>query len=102
MAASGRAPRVALEPTFAGRTPGRKHWASVYSAVLAGAGIARGGVYGGSDRFAAQPLTHRVGPWDIAATIYWALGIDPSTEYRDFEDRPRTISIGQPITGLFA
>ena len=24
----GRAPRIALEPTFAGRTPGRKHWPS--------------------------------------------------------------------------
>jgi hypothetical protein len=97
----GRAPRVALEPTFAGRTPGRKHWAGVYSAVLAGAGVARGGVYGSSDRFAAQPLNHRVGPWDIAATIFWALGIDPSTEYHDLEGRPRLVSIGQPIVGLF-
>ena len=98
----GRAPRIALEPTFAGRTPGRKHWASVYSAVLAGAGVARGGVYGRSDRFAAHPASDRVGPWDVAATMYWALGIDPTTEYHDLEGRPRVISIGQPITGLFA
>ena len=97
----GRAPRVALEPTFAGRTPGRKHWASVYSAVLAGAGVTRGAVFGSSDRFAAQPLTGRVGPWDLAATIFWALGIDPSAEYHDLEGRPRIISMGQPITGLF-
>ena len=39
----GRAPLVALEPRFAGTTPGRKHWAAVYSIVLAGAGVARGG-----------------------------------------------------------
>jgi hypothetical protein len=98
----GRAPRVALEPTFAGRTPGRKHWASGYSAVMAGAGIARGAVFGSSDRFAAQPVADRVGPWDVAATIFWALGIDPATEYHDLEDRPRRVSIGEPITGLFA
>ena len=97
----GRAPRVALEPSFAGRTPGRKHWASVYSAVLAGAGVARGAVYGSSDRFAAQPVSSRVAPWDIAATMFWALGIDPATEYHDLEGRPRVVSIGQPITGLF-
>ena len=46
----GRAPLVALEPKFAGATPGRKHWAGVYSVVLAGAGVAGGGVYGASDR----------------------------------------------------
>jgi hypothetical protein len=98
----GRAPLVALEPKFAGRTPGRKHWASCYSAVLAGAGVARGAVYGSSDRFAAHPISNRVGPWDVAATMFWALGIDPATEYHDLEDRPRMVSIGQPITGLFA
>ena len=97
----GRAPRIALEPTFSGRTPGRKHWASVYSAVLAGAGVARGGVYGSSDRFAANPVDHRVGPWDIAATMYWALGIDPAIEYHDLEGRPRVVSTGQPVLGLF-
>ncbi|MEX2121414.1 MAG: DUF1501 domain-containing protein [Pirellulales bacterium] len=97
----GRAPRVALEPTFAGRTPGRKHWASVYSAVLAGAGVARGALYGSSDRFAAQPRSERVGPWDIAATIFSALGIDPATEYLDPQGRPLAVSLGQPIAGLY-
>lgn len=31
----GRAPLVALERNFAGSSPGRKHWANVYSIVLA-------------------------------------------------------------------
>jgi hypothetical protein len=97
----GRAPLVALEPKFAGSTPGRKHWASVYSAVLAGAGVARGAVFGSSDRFAAQPVAGRVHPWDVAATMFWALGIDPATEYHDLEGRPRMVSSGQPIHGLF-
>lgn len=97
----GRAPRVALEPNFAGRTPGRKHWAGVYSAVVAGAGVARGGVFGESDRFAAQPRVDRIGPWDIAATMFWALGIDPATEYDDAQGRPRIISAGRPVWGLY-
>ena len=37
----GRAPLVALERNFAGASPGRKHWAAVYSIVLAGAGVPR-------------------------------------------------------------
>jgi hypothetical protein len=97
----GRAPLVALEPKFAGSTPGRKHWASVYSGVFAGAGVIRGGVVGASDRLAASPVTERFGPWDVAATIFSALGIDPSTHYRDPLDRPFAISEGRPITGLY-
>ena len=62
---------------FAGSSPGRKHWANVYSIVLAGAGVARGAVFGASDRIAAYPQSDRVGPWDVAATMFSALGVDP-------------------------
>ena len=58
----GRAPRVALEATFAGRTPGRKHWAAVYSGVFAGAAVARGAVLGASDKQAGQPASQLFGP----------------------------------------
>ena len=74
----GRAPRVAVEKTFAGDAPGRKHWAAVYSIVLAGAGVARGGVFGASDRIGGYPASHPVGPWDVAATMFAALGVDPA------------------------
>ncbi|MGE0756056.1 MAG: DUF1501 domain-containing protein [Pirellulaceae bacterium] len=97
----GRAPRVALEPKFAGASPGRKHWASVYSAVLAGAGVNRGYVLGASDRLGAEPKTERYGPWDLAATIFHALGIDPEAHYRDAVDRPFPIATGRPIEGLY-
>ena len=98
----GRAPRVALEPNFAGATPGRKHWANAYSAVMAGAGITPGAVYGETDRFAAQPRAGRVGPWDVAATMFSALGIDPASEYLDEQGRPYAVSLGRAITGLYA
>jgi hypothetical protein len=97
----GRAPRVALEAKFAGQTPGRKHWASAYSIVVAGAGVTRGATLGGTDRLAAYPVADRVGPWDIAATMFAALGVDPATEYVDPLGRPFPLSIGTPIAGLY-
>ena len=97
----GRAPQVAVEKRFAGNSPGRKHWASVYSIVMAGAGITPGAVYGSSDRIAAQPQSNRVGPCDVAATMFSALGIDPAGHYQDAFGRPFPISNGQPISGLY-
>jgi hypothetical protein len=97
----GRAPQVAVEPKFAGSSPGRKHWASVYSLVLAGAGIGRGAVYGSSDRLGAYPKSNAVTPGDIAATMYAALGIDPAGHYLDSTSRPYPIATGWPITGLY-
>ena len=97
----GRAPRIALEKSFAGKTPGRKHWASVYSIVMTGAGIQPGRVYGSSDRLAAYPLTQPIGPWDVAATMFSALGVDSKTVYRDPLGRPFEISTGQPISALY-
>jgi hypothetical protein len=97
----GRAPRVAAEAKFAGSLPGRKHWANVYSAVFAGAGVARGAVVGGSDRLAAYPTADRVGPWDVAATMLAAIGIDPTAELTDALGRPFSLTVGRPIAGLY-
>ncbi|MGE3314461.1 MAG: DUF1501 domain-containing protein [Planctomycetaceae bacterium] len=97
----GRAPRIALEQGFAGKTPGRKHWASAYSIVMAGAGIKPGQVYGASDRLGAYPQSQPTGPWDVAATMFSALGVDPAGHYLDPFSRPFEISTGQPIAGLY-
>ncbi len=97
----GRAPLVALEPRFAGATPGRKHWAAAYSAVFAGAGVARGKLVGQSDRHAAYPVTTKYAPWDVTATMFHALGINPSGHYRDLTSRPYPLSKGRAIASLF-
>lgn len=97
----GRAPRVANESRFAGTLPGRKHWANVYSILVAGAGVTPGLVHGSSDRFGAYPTSGRVGPWDVAATMMAALGVDPSLEYLDSQARPFPLTIGRPISGLY-
>lgn len=97
----GRAPLIALEKRFAGSSPGRKHWANVYSIVFAGAGVSRGKVVGASDRHGGRPDGDRFGPWDTVATIYSALGIDPAGHYTDPQGRPIPLSVGKPITDLY-
>jgi hypothetical protein len=97
----GRAPKVALEPRFAGASPGRKHWAGCYSVILAGAGVSPGAVYGSSDRIAAYPSDRPVTPCDLTATLFHALGIDPGGHYQDSTNRPAIISEGEPIVGLW-
>lgn len=97
----GRAPLVALERNFAGASPGRKHWAAAYSVVFAGAGVRAGAVIGATDRHAAYPVTAKYGPWDVTATIFHALGIDPGGHFHDSADRPYPLSSGQPIAALY-
>jgi hypothetical protein len=90
-----------------GRTPkvngqaGRDHWAACNSVVLAGGGVRGGQVYGASDRHAAFPATAPVGPADLSATIYDALGIDPRFTLRDHLGRPLPLSDGTPLHSLF-
>jgi hypothetical protein len=97
----GRAPQVALERTFAGTSPGRKHWAAVYSVVVAGAGVARGGLVGASDRSGAYPQASPVGPWDLAATMFAALGVDPHAPYPDPGGRPFPLTTGRAVAALY-
>jgi hypothetical protein len=91
-----------------GRTPrinkansGREHWPHCYSAVLAGAGVRGGSVFGDSDRWAAYPASDPVSPEDLGATILHALGIDPATTVKDTLDRPLRINDGAPVLRLF-
>ncbi len=97
----GRAPRVAFESNFKGASPGRKHWAACYSVMLAGAGIKGGSVVGESDEAAAYPRSEKFGPWDLTATIFSALGLDPGGHFSDTLGRPFPISTGRPIEALY-
>ncbi|MBS0260507.1 MAG: DUF1501 domain-containing protein [Planctomycetes bacterium] len=97
----GRAPLVALEPNFAGATPGRKHWAAAYSIVIAGAGVSRGKVVGKTDRWGAYPASESYGPWDLAATILAALGVPPDEHYYDPLQRPYRVATGKPILAAY-
>jgi hypothetical protein len=91
-----------------GRTPkingtaGRDHWPHCYSVILAGGGIRCGTTFGSSDKLGAYPDTDPVTPADLAATVFWRLGLDPATEMIDLTGRPYKLADGQPIRALFA
>jgi hypothetical protein len=92
----GRTPRI-NQPTV---NPGRQHWPSCYSAMLAGGGIRGGAVVGASDRIGAYVQDRPVRPQDMGATIFHSLGIPPETRLgRDGFTRP--INTGQPLLDLF-
>ncbi|MBX6313501.1 MAG: DUF1501 domain-containing protein [Isosphaeraceae bacterium] len=96
----GRSPKVTNTAKFG--PDGRDHWPQCYTALLAGGGINGGAVYGASDRLGAYPALDPARPDDIAATIFWALGIDPATEFYDTLRRPLPIAAGKPITAIFS
>jgi hypothetical protein len=96
----GRSPRVTNTAKFG--PDGRDHWPMCYTALFTGGGIIPGAVHGSSDRIGAYPATDPVSPDDLAATMFWALGIDPATEVYDTLKRPLRIATGDPLTSLFA
>jgi hypothetical protein len=90
-----------------GRTPrfnasyGRDHHARNYSLVLAGAGIARGAVYGASDAIGYEPASNGVTLEDYLATAYSQIGIDPMRRIMAPGERPMDIvRDGKVIKGL--
>lgn len=91
-----------------GRTPkinknaSRDHWPQCYSVLLAGGGVKRGYIYGASDRYGERPAEDPVTPEDLAATIYYLLGIDPTAMIHDTQARPLMISSGHPILDVIA
>jgi hypothetical protein len=79
---------------------GRDHWPYCYTAVIAGAGIKRGFVYGKSDKTASAPLENPVHPRDLLATIYHSVGIDPGTIVLNHLNQPRELVQGEVVTGI--
>lgn len=88
----GRSPRISNE--------GRDHWPACYSALLAGAGIRGGGLYGSSDKTGGYVRDNPISPEDFGATLYHALGIEPETRLAP-DGFTRPASTGQPRMELF-
>jgi hypothetical protein len=81
---------------------GRDHWPYCYTAVIAGAGIKRGTVYGKSDKTASAPLENPVHPRELLATIYHSVGINPATIVYNHLNQPRELVQGEVIHGLLS
>src|SRR5579872_4199348 len=95
----GRTPKISL--TAGAKIPGRDHWPQVYTTFFAGAGVHGGQAIGRSDDIGAYPITRSFTPDDIGATIFTALGLTASTEFRDRLGRPLQLSTGQVIEPIY-
>ena len=93
----GRTPRLASNSMGVGRD----HWPDAYSALISGGGLRMGQVVGATNSKAEYPTASPYTPFDLMATIYRHLGIDPLFSFNDFAGRPTPIlGDGQPIREL--
>jgi hypothetical protein len=98
----GRSPRLGVSTSGNGNAPdGRDHWPYCYTALMAGAGIRRGALYGKSDATGSSPAENPVHPTQLLATIYHALGIDSHTIVLNHLNQPRELVQAEPVTALF-
>jgi len=98
----GRSPRLGVSTSGNTNSPdGRDHWPYCYTALIAGAGIRRGALYGKSDATGSSPIETPVHPTQIVATVYHALGIDPHTIVMNHLNQPRELVQAEPVSALF-
>ena len=94
--------RIAAKVNSGGRRRGgRQYWPKCFSAVLASGGIQGWNIYGVSDKHGAAPAENPTSPFDLTATTYHALGIDPSMMAADHLGREPTLNTGTALKALF-
>ena len=98
----GRSPRIGKADVTKRIAPaGRDHWPFAYSIGLLGGGVKQGFICGKTDKIGGYPIGKPYRPADLAASIFWALGIDPETEIRDQLGRPFKLAEGRAATEWF-
>ncbi|MGL4554752.1 MAG: DUF1501 domain-containing protein [Gemmataceae bacterium] len=99
----GRSPQRGVSTSGNGNSDdGRDHWPYCFTAVVAGAGMKRGVVYGKSDKTASAPVDSPVHPRELLATIYHSVGINPATLVYNHLNQPRELVQGEVVGGLIA
>jgi hypothetical protein len=90
-----------------GRTPkvnssaGRDHWATAAVLTMGGGGVKMGEIVGRTNALGEFVVDNPVTPQDIAATIYYAMGVPLDTWYRAPDGRPiQLIPEGKPVRQL--
>jgi len=71
----GRTPKVAKDAPWLG---GRHHFSDAFSVVVAGGGFKGGKVVGKTDSKGEKVIERPIYPWDLSASMYKLLGIDPT------------------------
>jgi uncharacterized protein (DUF1501 family) len=99
----GRSPKMGVSTSGnQNSAKGRDHWPYCYTGLMAGGGIARGAVYGKSDKTGSSPAENPVHPVELLATVYHALGIDPHTMVQNHLGQPRELVQAEPVLKLFS
>jgi len=99
----GRSPKRGVSTSGnSNNDDGRDHWPYCYTAVVAGAGIKRGLVYGKSDQTASAPVENPVHPNDLLATVYHSVGLDPRQTIYNHLNQPREMVKGDAVQGILA
>ncbi|MBX3422144.1 MAG: DUF1501 domain-containing protein [Pirellulaceae bacterium] len=92
----GRTPAIS---TLADRkSPGRDHWSSAISVLLAGCGTPGGQVVGATDKNGYTAVENIYAPENLASSVYLKLGIDPNKILMTDVGRPaHLVSDPRPI-----
>lgn len=99
----GRSPRIEnnVGTQTKVRQPGRDHWPSAMSMLVAGGGMRTGQVVGATNSKGEYPTQRPLKPEDLWATVYRHLGIDYTQTFNDLGGRPTPIlPDGKPIPEL--
>ncbi|HEY7158030.1 MAG TPA: DUF1501 domain-containing protein [Gemmataceae bacterium] len=78
-------------PKINGNDGGRDHWAPVMSALVAGGGLRMGQAIGTTSARAERPKDRPITVPQVLATLYHAMGIDPSQTFPSGSGRPMYI-----------
>lgn len=73
----GRTPEVDWSPPWNG---GRGHYGPAFSHLVAGGGFKGGCVVGVTDEKGRKVVERPIYPWDLIASFYYLMGIDPKTQ----------------------
>ena len=99
----GRSPRLGISTSGNTNAPdGRDHWPYCYTAMIAGAGIPGGQLYGSSDETGSAPKDKPVHPNELLATVYFTLGINSEMEVLNHLGQPRELVKGHPVLDLWS
>ena len=95
----GRTPKIS---TLSGqKTPGRDHWSSAISVLVAGCGTPRGQVVGATDRLGYAAVEKIYQPENLVSSIYLKLGINPDKILYTPAGRPtHLVADSRPIAEL--
>jgi hypothetical protein len=95
----GRTPKIT---TLAGRnSPGRDHWSSAISVLVAGCGTPRGQIVGATDDNGYTAVQQIYGPENLVSSVYLKMGIEPDKILYNRIGRPiHLVSNSRPIAEI--